>query len=148
MNTANIFSKLSTRASDYSFMPFSESAENVNIALYTQGMYRKAYLAARYIWSKDLSVHSELTDYVMESTLLVAEREDWNIGRCSERIQVLVRLAMIEHYAPGLFRNQKSRYMYCNIPESKWHRLWAKRYEVPYKAISSYLDIAWGSAHK
>jgi hypothetical protein len=148
MNAVNLFSKLSTKSADYSFMPFGDSSSTINIALYTKGMYRKAYLAARFIWAKDLSVHAELTEYVRESTLQVARREHWDLTRCRDRVNTLVTLAMIEHYAPNIFRTKKSRFMYCNIPESQWYRLWAKRYEVPYKAIESYLDIAWGSVHK
>lgn len=148
MNAARLFAQLSTKAADYSFMPFGSSTDQVNIALYTKGMYHKAYLAARFAWSKDLSVHTELTEYVLQTTLMTAERESWSLKRCRDRIEILVSLAMIEHYAPNIFKTKKSRYLYCNIPESQWYRLWAKRYEVPYKAIASYLDIAKGSVHK
>ena len=148
MNAVNLFSKLSTKASSYSFMPFGSSADVVNIALYTKGMYRKAYLAARFVWSKDLSVHHELTKYVRRSTLQTAKRENWDIKQCKDRIDTLVTLALIEHYAPKIFITAKARYLYCDIPASQWYKIWGKRYEVPYKAIESFLDIAHGSVHK
>ncbi len=148
MNAANLFAQLSTKSASYAFMPFGGADESVNIALYTQGMLHRAYVAARFVWSKDLSVHAELTELVTENTLKIAGRESWNLTRCEQRIKTLVALAMIEHYAPNIFRTQKSRYLYCGIPESQWYRLWAKRYEVPYRMVSGYLDIAWRSVHK
>lgn len=149
MNAANVFAKLSSKASDYSFMPFGDADKVVNIALYTKGMYRKAYIAGRFVWSKDLEVHNELFQYVRNRTQLAAIEENW---RCKtgidKRIDAMVQLAMVEHYSPGIFRTQKSRYLFCGIDESTWFRVWKKRYEVSYAVISSYLDIAWGSMHK
>ena len=150
MNAAKLFAKLSTRAADYSFMPFSESTSTVNIALHTKGMYDKAYLAARFVWSKDLSVSNTLSTYITNASKSVAQKEKWKCNgvELSERIKSLVQLAMIEHYSPNIFRTQKSRYQFCNIDERQWFRTWKKRYEVPYTVINSYLDIAKGSMHE
>jgi hypothetical protein len=150
MNAANLFAKLSSKSSDYSMMPFSDSNAAVNIALYTKGMYRKAYLAARLVWSKDLSVHEELRQFVLENVSRVAEKENWRCKQqdIKDRIDTFIQLAMIEHYSPGIFRSQKSRYLFCNIDERDWYRTWKKRYEVAYESIRSYLDIAWGSLHE
>jgi len=145
MNAIRLFAKLSDRSSDYSFMPFSDTVSDVNMALYTRGMYRKAYIAARLVWSKDLSVRNELSAYVLERTMATAVQENWKIKNCEKRIQALVELALIEHYAPSIFRTEKSKYQFTGIPESKWYRVWGKRYEVPYGIIRSFLDIAWGS---
>jgi len=148
MNTMRLFAKLTDKPADYSFMPFTDSPSNFNIALYTKGMYRKAYIAGRFVWSKDLSVHTELLKFITDGTELVAKREGWKLGACGDRIEILCELAMIEHYAPAIFKTEKAKYQYCGVPESKWFRLWGKRYEVPYGLIRSYLDIAWGSVHK
>jgi hypothetical protein len=145
MNAARLFARLSDRSSNYDFMPFSETVSAVNLALYTKGMYRKAYVAARLVWSKDLSVRNELSAYVYERTMLTAVQERWKIKDCERRIQALVELALIEHYAPSIFRTEKSKYQFTGIPESKWYRVWGRRYEVPYGIIRSYLDLAWGS---
>lgn len=148
MNAVNVFSKLGSKAADYSMMPFGSSTNVVNIALYTKGMNRQAYLAGRFVWSKDLSVHTELTKFVLRTTLATARHEHWDVKRCHERIETLVRLALIEHYAPGMFRSATARFGYAGIPESQWYKMWAQRYEVPYQAIERYLDIAYRSVHK
>jgi len=148
MNAANLFARLSGKSSDYSMMPYGGAENAINMALYTAGMYRKAYLAARFVWSKDLGVHEELTRYVTEKTLEIAQREDWNLSRCQQRVELLCRLALIEHYSPNIYRTHRARYLYCKIPESKWYRLWAKRYEVPYTLVVSYLDMANRSVHR
>lgn len=148
MNAIRLFAKLTDRPTDYNFMPFSESAQNVNLALYTKGMYRKAYIAGRFVWSKDLSVRNELSQYIRQDTMLIATDERWKTKTCERRIEILCELAMLEHYAPSIFRTEKAKYQFCGIPESKWYRLWGRRYEVSYGLIRSYLDIAWGSTHR
>jgi len=148
MNAANLFAQLSGKSSDYSMMPFGGAENAINMALYTSGMYRRAYLAARLVWSKDLSVHNELTCHIITQTIAIAENEGWNLSRCRSRVEMLCRLATLEHYSPQIFRTQTSRYRCMQIPESQWYRLWSKRYEVPYTLISSYLDIAYRSVHR
>lgn len=147
MNAADLFAQLSSKASDYEFMPFGTEDNKVNLAMYTKGMRYYAYLAARFVWSKDLSVHAEMRSILMESTFKIAKFEKWELKRCNDRIATIVALALTEHYAPNIFRTHKARYLYCGISESQWFRLWAKRYEVPYRTISSYLDVANRSVH-
>lgn len=146
MNAATIFARLSSKASDYGFMPFGDSTKVIDLAMYTKGMYRRAYIAARFVWSKDLSVTEELSAYIKERMLKTAKMEGWRFKKVSP--DIFVQLAMVEHYAPGVFTTQKSRYTYCGISEQDWFRTWKKRYEISYEILGTYLDIAWGSTAK